>query len=104
MEKKRVFKKKVKVTEGTGISAEIESDDGTVLMERNDVRDRWREYYSELLGGEQTVDLVMEEDLEREVEGVRNGMLEEEITKEEIKKRVWKLKKGEAGGLLKQDF
>ena len=28
-----------------------------------------------------------------------NGMLKEEITKEEIRKSIWKLKKGKAGGV-----
>ena len=55
MENKHAFCKKVKTKEGRGVSIGIESKDGTVLMEKNEVKDRWREYFSELLGGEETV-------------------------------------------------
>ena len=42
---------------------------------------------------------MVEEDQEGVMEGVSNGMLEEEITEEEIRKSVGKLKKGKAGGV-----
>ena len=87
----------MKTTKGTGVSAGIESKDGTVLMEKNEVNGRWREYFSELLGGEQTVSSMVEEDQEGEREGVRNGVLEEEITDKEIRKSVGKLKKAREG-------
>ena len=99
MENKHAFCKKVKTKEGRGVSIGIESKDGTVLMEKNEVKDRWREYFSELLGGEETVSSMVEEDQEGVMEGVSNRMLEEEIAEEEIRKSVGKLKKGKAGGV-----
>ena len=72
--------------EGRGVSVGIESKDGTVLMERNEVKGRWRDNVSELLGGGQTVSSMMEEDQEGVMEVVNNEMLEEEITEEEIRK------------------
>ena len=79
-------KKKLKTKEGRGVSIGIESKGGTVLMERNEVKGRWRDNVSEILGGEQTVSSMMEEDQEGVMEGVNNGMLEEEITEKEIRK------------------
>ena len=99
MKNKHAFWKKVKTKEGRGVSIGIESKDGTVLMEKNEVKDSWREYFSELLGGEETVSSMVEEDQEGAMEGVSNGMLEEKITEEEIRKSVGKLKKGKAGGV-----
>ena len=99
MENKHAFWKKVKTKEGRGVSIGIETKDGTVLMEKNEAKDRWREYFSELLGGEETVSSMVEEDLEGVMERVSNGMLEEEITGEEIRKSVGKLKKGKARGV-----
>ena len=81
MENKHAFWKKVKTMKRTGVSAGIESKDGTVLMEKNEVKGRWREYFNEILGGEQTVSSMVKED-QGEREGVRNGMLEEKITEE----------------------
>ena len=77
---------KMKTMEGRGVSVGIESKDGTVLMEKNEVKGRWRDNVSELLGGEQTVSSMMKEDQEGVMEGVNNGMLKEEITDEEIRK------------------
>ena len=62
MENKHAFWKKLKTKEGRGVSIGIENKDGTVLMERNEVKGRWRDNISELLGGEQTVSSMMEED------------------------------------------
>ena len=53
----------------------------------------------QLLGGEQTVSSMVEEDQEGVMEGVSNGILEEEITEEEIRKIVGKLQKGKAGSV-----
>ena len=52
----------MKTMEGRGVSVGIGSKDGTVLMEKIDVKGRWRDNVSELLGGEQTVSSMMEED------------------------------------------
>ena len=76
----------MKTMEGRGVSVGIESTDGTVLMEKNEVKGRWRDDGSELLGGEQTASSMMEEDQEGVMEGVNNGMLEKEITEKEIRK------------------
>lgn len=47
VDNRRACWKNVKVTDSTGIRAGIENKEGTVRMEKNDVRDRWREYFSE---------------------------------------------------------
>ena len=60
---------------------------------------KWREHFSELLGGEKMEEGIMGEELSREETEERSGMLQEEITKEEIRRGVGKLKKGKAEGV-----
>ena len=86
MENKHAFWKKVKTKEGRGVSIEIEGKDGTVLMEKNEVKDKWREYFSELLGGEETVSSMVEEDQEGMMEGVSNGCLKKRSQKKKSEK------------------
>ena len=96
LENKRAFWKKVKAKGGVRVDVEIESKDGSMLSQTNEVKCRWREHFSELLGGEQVEEGIMGDELSREkIEG-RSGMLHEEITEEEIRRGVGKLKKGKA--------
>ena len=39
--------------QGVATSVEIESKDGSMLTEKNEIKYIWREYFSELLEGEQ---------------------------------------------------
>ena len=43
----------VKAKGGVGVDVEIESRDGSMLTGKNEIKCRWREHFSELLGGEQ---------------------------------------------------
>ena len=92
----QAFWKKVKAKGGVGIDVRIESKDRSMLTEKNEVKCRWREHFSELLGGEQVEEGIMGKELSREEVEVRSGMLQEEITKEKIRRGVGKLKKGKA--------
>ena len=67
--------------------------DGKLLTDTVEVKKRWMEHFSELLegdGGE--VDMVLEE---REIE----VGLSEEITEEEIRRAIARLKRGKAAGV-----
>ena len=97
LENKRAFWKKVKAKGGVGVDVGIESKEGSMLSEKNEVKCRWREHFSELLGGEQVEEGIMGEELSGEKIEERSGMLQEEITKEEIRRGVGKLTKGKAG-------
>ena len=94
LENRRAFWKKVKEKESTSrLKARIEGKDGKLLTDTVEVKKRWMEHFSELLegdGGE--VDMVLEE---REIE---EG-LSEEITEEEIRRAIARLKKGKAAGV-----
>ena len=75
------------------LKAGIEGKDGKLLTDTVEVKKRWMEHFSELLegdGGE--VDMVLEE---REIE---EG-LSEEITEEEIRRAIARLKKGKAAAV-----
>ena len=86
--------KNVKEKESTSrLKARIEGKDGKLLTDTVEVKKRWMEHFSELLegdGGE--VDMVLEE---REIE---EG-LSEEITEEEIRRAIARLKRGKAAGV-----
>ena len=94
LENRRVFWRKVKEKESTSrLKAGIEGKDGKLLTDTVEVKKRWMEHFSELLegdGGE--VDMVLEE---REFE---EG-LSEEITEEEIRRAIARLKRGKAAGV-----
>ena len=94
LENRRVFWRKVKEKESTSrLKAGIEGKDGKLLTDTVEVKKRWMEHFSELLegdGGE--VDMVLEE---REIE---EG-LSEEITEEEIRRAIARLKRGKAAGV-----
>ena len=49
-EYRQAFWKKVKAKGGTRINVGMESKHGTMLTERNEVKCRWKEHFSELLG------------------------------------------------------
>ena len=94
LKNRRAFWKTVKEKESTSrLKARIEGKDGKLLTDTVEVKKRWMEHFSELLegdGGE--VDMVLEE---REIE---EG-LSEEITEEEIRRAIARLKKGKAAGV-----
>ena len=90
----RVIWKKVREKESTSrLKSRIEGKDGKLLTDTVEVKKRWMDHFSELLegdGGE--VDMVLEE---REIE---EG-LSEEITEEEIRRAIARLKRGKAAGV-----
>ena len=94
LENRRAFWKKVKEKESTSrLKAGIEGKDGKWLTDTVEVKKRWMEHFSELLEGDRgEVDMVLEE---REIE---EG-LSEEITEEEIRRAIARLKRGKAAGL-----
>ena len=86
--------KKVKEKESTSrLKVGIEGKDGKLLTDTVEVKKRWMEHFGELLEGDgEEVDMVLEE---REIE---EGLLEE-ITEEEIRRAIARLKRGKAAGL-----
>lgn len=70
MENKQAFWKKLKAKGGVGIYVGIESKDGAILTEKNEMKCRCREHLSELSGSEKTEESIMEEEL-YEYRGVR---------------------------------
>ena len=62
------------------INVGIECKDRSMLTEKNEVKCRWREHFSELLGGEQVEEGTMGEELNRKKIEERSGMLQEVIT------------------------
>ena len=94
LKSRRSFWRKVKGKEevqkwGLG----IESEDGTLLTEQREVRNRWKDYLKALLEGE-----VRGSDMRSDKVG-RGRSIVEKITEEEIKKKVWKLRSSEASGV-----
>ena len=94
LENRRVFWKKVKEEESTSkLKAGIEGKDGKLLTDTVEVKKRWMEHFSELLEGDgEEVDMVLEE---RKIE---EGLLEE-ISEEEIRRAIARLKRGKAAGV-----
>ena len=91
---RRKFWKKVKGKEevqkcGLG----VKSENGTLLTEQREVRNRWKEYFRGLLDGE-----VSEADVSSCSEE-RDGCMAEEITEEKIRREIWKLTGGKASGV-----
>ena len=93
LENRRAFWKKVKEKENTGgLTTGIEAKDGRLLTEISEVKKRWKEHFSELLEGErEEIGTACEE----------NGIDEEweEITEEEIRRAIGRLKRGKATGV-----
>ena len=88
LENGRAFWKKVKANGGTTINVGIESKDSIMLTKKNEVKGRWKKHFSELLGGEQVEDSTMGEEMNIEELEERDGMIQEESTKKEIRKGV----------------
>ena len=77
----------------TQLKAGIEGKDGKLLTDTVEVKKRWMEHFSESLEGDRReVDMVLEE---REIE----VGLSEEITEEEIRRAIARLKRGKAAGV-----
>ena len=93
LENRRVFWKKIKgKEEGHRLKLGIESKDGTLLTENGEVKNRWKEYFRELFDGEES-----EIGTRREVE--ESEEVADEITEEEVRRAIWKLKSGKASGV-----
>ena len=60
---------------GVGINVGIECKDRSMLTEKNEVKCRWREHFSNLLGGDQVEEGIMWEELSREEIEERSVML-----------------------------
>ena len=91
----RISGQKVKAKGGGRINAGIERKVGTLLTEKDEMMCRWREHFSEPLGSKQEEEDIIGEDLSRGEFEDRSERLAE-ITREEIRKGVVKLKKGKA--------
>ena len=94
LENQRAFWKKVKKKKSTSrLKAGSEGKDGKLLTDIVEVQKRWMEHFRELLEGDGgVIDMVLEE---REME---EG-LSEEITEEEIRRAIARLKRGKAAGV-----
>ena len=71
----------MKAKGSVGINVGIECKDRFMLTEKDEVKCRWREHFSDLLGGEQVEEGIKWEELSREEIEERSGMLQEMITK-----------------------
>ena len=69
----------------------IESKHGTLLIENDEVKIRWKEYFRELFDGEER-----EIGTSRETE--ESEEVSDEITEDEVRRSIWKLKSGKASG------
>ena len=94
LENRRAFWKKVKEKETTSrLRAGIEGKDGKLLTDIVEVKERWREHFSELLEGDgRGIGMALEE---REIE---EGLVDE-ITEDEIRGAIARLKRGKAAGV-----
>ena len=83
---RRNFWKKVKVKKAMHKwNLGIESEDGTLLTEQREVRNRWKDYFRGLLDRE-----VRDVDTRRGW-AERDRSMADEITEDEIRRAIWKL-------------
>ena len=94
LENRRAFWKKINgKEEGHRLKLGVESKDGILLTENEEVKNGWKEYFRELFNGE-----------EREIGTRREGEESEEempddITEDEVRRSIWKLKSGKSSGV-----
>ena len=94
LENRRAFWKKINgKEEGHRLKLGVESKDGILLTENEEVKNRWKEYFRELFNGEEREISTLREDEESEEE------MPDEITEDEIKRSIWKLKSGKSSGV-----
>ena len=70
----------------------VESKDGILLTENEEVKNRWKEYFRELFNGEEREIGTRMED-EESVEELPD------ITEDEVRRSLWKLKSGKSSGV-----
>ena len=103
-EKSKMFWKEVNKVRNKKeeLSGGVKGADGEMVQEDREVRERWREYFKNLLNvNRREVERGRENGLEERRVG-RSGVEDEVdgiITKEEIKKAIRKIKKGKAAGM-----
>ena len=94
LENRRSFWKKINgKEEGHRLKLGVESKDGILLTENEEVKNRWKEYFRELLNGEEREISIRREDEEGEEE------MPDEITEDEVRRSIWKLKSGKSSGV-----
>ena len=71
----------------------VESKDGTLLTENDEVKNRWKEYFRELFDCEER-----EIDTRTEAEE-REEKVSDEITEDEVRRAIRKIKSGKASGV-----
>ena len=94
LENRRAFWKKIKgKEEGHRLKLGVESKDGTLLTENDKVKNRWKEYFRELFDCEER-----EIDIRTEAEE-REEKVSDEITEDEVRRAIRKIKSGKASGV-----
>ena len=94
LENRRAFWKKINgKEEGHRLKLGDESKDGTLLTENDEVKNRWKEYFRELFDCEER-----EIDTRTEAEE-REEKVSDEITEDEVRRAIWKIKSGKASGV-----
>ena len=71
----------------------VESKDGILLTENEEVKNRWKEYFRELFNGEER-----EIGTRREYEESEEEM-PDDIREDEVRRSIWKLKSGKSSGV-----
>jgi len=91
----RLARVREKKTRDLGCVRCIKGEDGQVLVEESEIRERWRSYFARLFNGEN----IYPQRTENEVQGGHmNGRECSRISKEEVKEALRKLKSGKAVG------
>ena len=94
LENRRAFWKKINgKEEGHRLELEVESKDGTLLTENDEVKNRWKEYFRDLFDCEER-----EIDTRTEAEE-REEKVSDEITQDEVRTAIRKIKSGKASGV-----
>ena len=79
--------------EGHRLKLGVESKDGILLTENEEVKNRWKEYFRELFNGEEREIGTRREDEESEEE------MPDDITEDEVRRSIWKVKSGKSSGV-----
>ena len=94
LENRRAFWKKINgKEEGHRLKLGVKSKDGTLLTENDEVKNRWKEYFRELFDCEER-----EIDTRTEAEE-REEKVSDEITEDEVRRVIRKIKSGKASGV-----
>lgn len=87
----RIAKIKDRESKDVTVIKQIKDKEGRVLQDQKEIRERWREYFDELLNEENTREIFEQ--------GVENQGMVREVTREEVERAVKKMKNGKAVGV-----